>query len=47
VELFFLHIAAQDDDTAAGVRHRRNVTDELEPDAGRLRIEALVQLDPL
>ena len=47
VELLFLHVAVQDDDAAAGVRHCRDVPDELEPDAGRLRIEALVQLDPL
>ena len=42
MELLFFHVAVQDDDPAAGVRHCCDVSDELEPDAGALRIEALV-----
>ena len=49
VDAFFVQVrdSVQHDDSAAGVRHRGHVSDEVEPSAGRAHIELIPQRDPL
>ena len=47
VQLFLLNVAVQYDDAATRVGQCGHVPDELEPGAGRPRIEAFVELDAL